>query len=319
VSKKMLNAKTGIKKAALSVIRIMPWSCQDRLYYFHRFKRLPDIRHPQSFNERVLFRKFIKGDYNCYAALSDKIQVRDYISHTIGEEYLIPLLHTTDNPETLFELETLKDTVVKPNHGSGMVKVFTEEPDFIEKYKLIEGCEAWLKCDYSHESREIHYRYIKPQIMVEQRIGDEKSTAIDYKFHMFNKQDGHFEYVLQVIFNRSDNQPLSMLFYVNNLDTCFYRRFDTGLDIRANRASLEKALALSKKLASDFDYVRIDWYISQDKVYFGELTFTPGAGLMPVLKHGLDEMMGNMWIQDGRSATLPERTQTASVVPLRSV
>jgi len=308
----MVDAKKQLKKAALNCIRIMPWSCQDRLYYFHRFKRMPHIRHPYSFNEKVLFRKFIKGDYDCYAALSDKILVRDYISHKIGEEYLIPLLHTTDNPETLFELETLKDTVIKPNHGSGMVKVFVEEPDFVEKHQLIERCGEWLTKDYSHEAREIHYRYIKPQIMVEQRVGDGKSTAIDYKFHMFNKQDGHFEYVLQVVFNRSDNQPLSMLFYVNNLDSCFYRRFDTaGLDISHNRAALEKALALSKKLASDFDYVRVDWYISQGDVYFGELTFTPGAGLMPVLKHGLDEMMGKMWLQDGQSATQAERQESA--------
>ena len=141
--------------------------------------------------------------------------------------------------------------------------------------------------------------------MVEQRVGDDKSTAIDYKFHMFNKQDGHFEYVLQVVFNRSDNQPLSMLFYVNNLDSCFYRRFDTaGLDISHNRAALEKALALSKKLASDFDYVRVDWYISEGQIYFGELTFTPGAGMVTGLDQGLDKMMGDMWLQERKPKTL---------------
>lgn len=310
----MVNAKKEIKKAALNCIRIMPWTCQDRIYSFHRFKRMPHIRHPYSFNEKVLFRKFIKGNYDCYAALSDKILVRDYIAHKIGGDYLIPLLHTTDNPETLLELDTLKDTVVKPNRGSGMVKVFVDEPDFVEKHKLIERCSEWLTKDYSHEASEIHYRSVKPQIMVEQRVGDGKSTAIAYKFHMFNKQDGHFEYVLQVVCNRSNNQPLSMLFYVNNLDSSFYRRFDNGMDISHNRAALEKTLALSKKLASDFDYVRVDWFISQGDVYFSELTFTPGAGLMPVLNHGLDEMMGKIWLQDGQAASLPDRQESAQSV-----
>ena len=300
----MLNVKNQMRKVALNAIHKMPWRCQDSLYYFHRFKRLPHIQHPKSFNEKVLFRKFVNGDYARYAMLSDKILVREHVAKKIGEQYLIPLLHTTDDPTTLLGMESLKDAVIKPNHGSGMVKVFVDEPNFVQKKKLIARCEEWLSRDYSFEAREIHYRYIKPQILVEKRIGDDKSTAIDYKFHMFNKGNGHFEYVLQVVYNRCDNEPLSMLFYVNNLDSCFYKRFDTGLDISDKRAPLEKALTLSKELASDFDYVRVDWYISGEEVWFGELTFTPGAGLMPVLQHGLDQVMGNMWLQHEQAATL---------------
>ena len=125
-------------------------------------------------------------------------------------------------------------------------------------------------------------RYVRPQTPVATRTGDDKSTAVGYKFHMFNKGNGHFEYVLQVVYNRCDGKPLSMLFYVNNLDTCFYKRFDAGLDISDKKASLEKALAMSKAKAGEFDYVRVDWYTSGDEIGFEEIAFTPGAELMPI-------------------------------------
>ena len=42
--------------------------------------------------------------------------------------------------------------------------------------------------------------------------------------------------------------------------------------------NLNKMIELSKKLAEDFDYVRVDLYESDGKIYFGELTFTDGSG-----------------------------------------
>ncbi|KTQ73018.1 hypothetical protein NS226_23615, partial [Aureimonas ureilytica] len=67
-----------------------------------------------------------------------------------------------------------------------------------------------------------------------------------------------------------------------------------------------RALALSKTLASDFDYVRVDWYIHDQHIYFGELTFTPGAGMVTGLDRGLDKMMGEMWIQERRGTQRPD-------------
>ncbi|MFU9136932.1 ATP-grasp fold amidoligase family protein [Erwinia tasmaniensis] len=315
----MFKLKTELRKGVLYLLKKMPWSCQDRIYYFHKFRKLPNIRQPKLFNEKVLYRKFITGDYVRYGILSDKILVRDYISKTIGEEYLIPLLHETADPITLLGLKSLKNTVIKPNHGSGMVEIFLDEPDCIQKQLLIKRCEEWLSRDFSHEAREIHYRYIKPRILVEQYVGDGKFAAIDYKFHMFNKKDGNYEYVLQVIYNRSGNSPLSMNFYVNNLSHCFYKIRDTGLDISSDRETLEKALELSKKLASDFDYVRVDWYISEGQIYFGELTFTPGAGMVTGLEQGLDKMMGDMWLQERKSAALPRAHRPEEITPLPAV
>jgi hypothetical protein len=34
----------------------------------------------------------------------------------------------------------------------------------------------------------------------------------------------------------------------------------------------------SRQLSQEFRYVRVDFYIVEGKIYFGELTFTPGNG-----------------------------------------
>lgn len=315
----MIKLKKGLRRGMSWLIRKMPWSYQDRIYYFNTFRKLPNIREPRLFNEKILYRKIIMGDYVRYGHLSDKLLVRDYIAQQIGSDYLIPLLHETDDPTTLLGLKSLKNTVIKPNHGSGMVEVILQEPDCIQKQQLIERCKDWLKRDFSIHSREIHYRFIKPRILVEQYIGDGKFGAIDYKFHMFNKKDGKFEYVLQVIYNRQEQGPLSMNFYVNNLQHCFHKIRDTGLDISQEQPSLEKALQLSKVLASDFDYVRVDWYIHEGVIYFGELTFTPGAGLVTGLDRGLDQMMGDMWQQDRKQLALAPQQDIGIPVVLKKV
>jgi len=312
----MLKLKAQLRKSVLYLFRKIPWSYQDRYYYYRKFKRLPNIRNPKLFNEKILYRKFVTGDYVRYGILADKVLVRGYIAKTIGDEYLVPLLHETAQPVTLLGLKSLKNTVIKSNHGSGMVKIILDEPDDNQKQLLVKRCEEWLTRDFSLEAREIHYRYIKPRIMVEQYVGDGKFAAVDYKFHMFNKKDGNFEYVLQVIYNRCANSPLSMNFYVNNLTSCFYKIRDTGLDISNEQPILQKVLELSKKLASDFDYVRVDWYIHDGRVYFGELTFTPGAGMVTGLDQGLNELMGSMWLQEHQLDVMPRPPAEVTTLPV---
>ena len=42
--------------------------------------------------------------------------------------------------------------------------------------------------------------------------------------------------------------------------------------------SVEKMIDLSRKLAGEFYFVRVDWMIYKEKFYFEELTFTPYSG-----------------------------------------
>ncbi len=96
----MLKLKDELRRSVRYFIKKMPWAYQDRLYYFRRFRRLPNLRQPKVFNEKVLYRKFVYGDYQNYGRLSDKYSVRDYVAEKVGSEYLIPLVYETSDPDS---------------------------------------------------------------------------------------------------------------------------------------------------------------------------------------------------------------------------
>ncbi len=58
---------------------------------------------------------------------------------------------------------------------------------------------------------------------------------------------------------------------------------------------------LAAKLAQGFAFVRVDFYEIDGKVYFGEMTFTPGGGDFSYKSEGTDEYLGSL-------LKLPERT-----------
>jgi hypothetical protein len=55
-------------------------------------------------------------------------------------------------------------------------------------------------------------------------------------------------------------------------------------------------LDYAKKLSSKFIHVRVDFYIVNSKIYFGELTFTDGAGFDKIGPREFDEMLGDWMV-----------------------
>lgn len=52
--------------------------------------------------------------------------------------------------------------------------------------------------------------------------------------------------------------------------------------------------SLAKKLCKPFKLVRVDFYVINDQIYLGELTFTPGNGHIKFKNPKHDLMLGNM-------------------------
>ncbi|WP_352065728.1 ATP-grasp fold amidoligase family protein [Escherichia coli] len=54
-------------------------------------------------------------------------------------------------------------------------------------------------------------------------------------------------------------------------------------------------MELSSILCEDFNYVRVDWYIYDNKPYFGELTFTLVLEVHMNLVMNLKKLMAKYW------------------------
>ena len=59
-------------------------------------------------------------------------------------------------------------------------------------------------------------------------------------------------------------------------------------------AVFDELVKYAEILSEDFNHARVDFFVVNGKVYFGEITFTNGAGFDHITPHEFDEEMGDM-------------------------
>lgn len=243
-------------------------------------------KEPETFNQKIQFRKLYDNN-PLYSICADKYRVREYVKEKIGEEYLVPLYLVTDKL-TEEQWEKLPNSfVAKPNHDSGTVKIIKDK-NKVNKKKIIRELNMSLKFDYGVLSLEKYYSDIPRKIIIEKYLEDE---IIDYKFLCFN---GKVE-MLFLCLNRN-TIGLNVDFYSKEWEKLpFERHYKNSDKILEKPSNYEKMLEISEKLSKEFDFVRVDLYEINNKVYFGELTFCPGNGLEEFTPEEWDYKLGKLW------------------------
>lgn len=259
--------------------------------------RAPDMRNPRSFTEKVIFRKLYDKNY-LYTKCSDKYLVRGYVAKRIGPDTLVPLLFETAEPQELLGMDTWANTVFKPNHGALMVEILpADEPPLAAKLHVVDKCRQWLGTDYSTLYNEWHYSRIARRILVESFVGERDRPSLECKIHCFPQRDGSVSTMVQMISDRFASKAMS--FYLGGVERSDVVRTIGEQPPRIEgpcRAMVADALDMSRALCEDFNYVRVDWLITPGKLYFSELTFTPGAGLSSSFGGELDRRLGELWV-----------------------
>jgi hypothetical protein len=114
-----------------------------------------------------------------------------------------------------------------------------------------------------------------PQIIIEENIKPIDIVDLkDYKVFCFN---GKPEFI-QVDINRFINHKRN--FYDLNwnfLDVKYFYENDKNVIIN-KPSKLKDLLYYSAELSKGFPFVRIDFYLISNKIYFGEMTFFPEGG-----------------------------------------
>jgi hypothetical protein len=250
-----------------------------------------NLLNPSTFNEKLQWLKL--HDRNpLYTSYVDKYEVREFIEKTIGKECLVPLLGVYDEVEDV-DFSILPDQfVLKPTHTSGNVIICRDKTklDLIETKKTLI---KWLKREYFWYQREWPYKNIKPRIICEELLVNEtQEDLIDYKILCFNGEP-------KCLFLCTDRRSLSGLkvdFYDLNWNPLpFERHYPKSGKLIEKPECLEELLELSKTLSRGIPFVRVDFYIVNKQIKFGELTFYPGSGLEEFSPESFDYLLGS-WI-----------------------
>jgi hypothetical protein len=272
------------KLAYLEALRLLPDSLAVKLDYFRVFGRFPNLANPQRFSEKMQHLKLAHDTRT--PELVDKVRVKDYVGAALGERWLIPTLwHGEHLTEDVLE-NVPKPAVIKANHSSAQVMFVTANSNLREATR---AANAWRNYDHHIVHREWAYGNVRREILIEPFIGDEEAPD-DYKFWVF---DGAVRFI-QVDhgrFNRHTRQ-----FY-----TPAWKRLDLKMNYPAEVANapapehLTDMLRAATTLASGFRFVRVDLYDTTSGPLFGEMTFTPEAGLCRFEPAVFDLQLGESW------------------------
>ena len=259
-------------------------------FYAYHTSKLLDLSHPVTFNEKIQWLK-INDNLPIKTALSDKILVRKYVEEIIGVEYLIPILGEWEKFDDI-DFEKLPDKfVLKCNHASGTNLIVNSKNELdIPKEKSV--FDKWMAQDYSKENFEFNYRNIHRKILAEKLLETNNGEdLIDYKLHVFNGKVR----LIQVDIDRHHNHRRNL--YLPDWTYLPYSiLYPTASEINIEKPGcLDEMIDLAQKLGKQFIYVRVDFYINKDQIWFGEMTFYHGSGCEIFRPQDFEYEMGT-WI-----------------------
>jgi hypothetical protein len=250
--------------------RITGKSLQRRFQEVHGYPLSLDK--PRSLSEKIQWIKLYR-DLKPFASFVDKCAVRDFVKSRIGGEYLVPLIGIYDRFADI-DIDRLPGAfALKATHGSGW-NVIVEDKTTVDWKAVRRKLTRWLRSDYSLEYGEACYKNLVGRIIIEKYLEDSPGKLNDYKFYCCN------------------GEPLGLHVDIDRFGDHCYRIFDADWNefIKTGNTKgdiphvprperLDELLDVSRRLSAGFSYVRVDLYYIDNRIYFGELTFTPGDGM----------------------------------------
>ena len=261
--------------------------------FYRKFGYPFPIDNPQTFNEKLHWRKLYERN-PFFTMASDKVAVRSYVEETIGSEYLIPLVQVIDHHEQLDFGHLPEKFVIKGTHDSQSAFLVPDKTA-ISPRKLKKVAKKILaRKNYYHHQREWQYKNIEPRCMVEVMLQTrDGNIPVDFKYHVFK---GKVE-MIQVADPEHDTNAL----YDNRWNRLPFSLHNPQPEKRIPEPkNLTEMTKIAIALAGDLNYVRVDLFQVRDRVYFGELTFTPhnGSGVFDPPEY--DARIGELFSLDTR-------------------
>lgn len=240
------------------------------------FKRDIDWDNPKNLIEKNHWMQF-NTDTTLWSECADKYLVRNYVEKHGFSNMLNKIYGHYYSVEDI-DIDLLpKEFVLKPNNACEKVLLVKDKNKINIKHTK-KQLKEWLKYRYGIMSGQVHYLRITPCIIAEEYLHEskEEKSLTDYKFLCFN---GIPECVLVVSDRSASDHTYSLNLYDmdwnplnNHLCNCKIGEPKHKPD------SFDEMVKACSKLGENIPAVRIDFYDINGKPYFGEMTFTTGAG-----------------------------------------
>lgn len=279
-----------------TLIRLSPL-IGDKLYIKLKYRlfmeRKCNLKHPSLFQEKLQWIK-IHDRKAIYHKMVDKIEVKEFISERVGNEYVIPTIGIWNSFDDI-DFNVLPDEfIIKNSYDSGSYFICTNKSN-LNKDDLSKKLNISNQKDYYIYSREWPYKGLQHRIIAEPLLHDDKCPYLrDYKFFTFNGEPKFF----YVTSDRGSATGLKEDFFdINgNLMDLNQKGYYNNPKTPELPKNLEKMISFSRILAKDTYHLRVDFYEIHDRLYVGEMTFFDGGGFCPFTPEKYNKILGD-WIK----------------------
>ncbi len=238
------------------------------------------------------------------AVVADKIAARGWVEERIGPNYLVPLYDICDSADQLRIHDYPLPCVIKSSHASGHVHFVNH----IEDYEGIkERTQRWLSKGFRLR-REWCYRDIEPRLLVEKMLLDaEGEISPDIKITCF-----FGEPVVMLLTRDRHEDRRTYLFSPDWKILGVWPEILSRDPAPRKPIELEQMLSVVRQLSAEFDFIRVDLYICDEKIYFSELTNFDAAGNFIFIPHKFDAYLLDRYKRLRKEKIADQRTHYAS-------
>ena len=256
-------------------------------------KQKLDLEHPHTFSEKLQWLKLYNRKPE-YTTMVDKYAVKEYVAEKVGTQYVIPTLGVWERVEDIDWDSLPQQFVLKTTHdGGGDGVIICRDKTTSNREKAIAKLGQSMKRNPYYALREWPYKDVKSRIIAEQFLEIEKGGDLpDYKFYCFNGEPKY----CQVIRDRHTKETID--FYDVEWNHMPFVGLNpvakNGLNPVAKPCCLDNMLEICQQLSKGIPFSRIDLYVVDGKLYFGEITFYPASGLGEFSPHEWNYILGDM-------------------------
>ena len=264
--------KNKIKKTGSAAISSFAPVLYSKMLYKKYIGKKPCLKDPKTLNEKLMYLKLFvyKNNPEVYTC-ADKYAVRQRIKELGLERLLVKLYGVWDRAEDV-DFDSLPEKfVLKCNHGCGY-NIICKDKSAFDKAGAIAKLKEWMKEGFGAQTGEQGiYSKIKRKIIAEEFIETpDGSPPKDYKFFCAYGK-------VKIIFVASDriNGDKKINYYYTDWTKIEVKRrgIDNSADI-LRPSNLDEMIKYAEIISRKYPIIRVDFYNENNKVYFGEMTFT---------------------------------------------
>jgi hypothetical protein len=232
--------------------------------------RWPNTERPETYNDHVLANLIAHERGLLKDFVTDKEFAKIYVRAKCPDMGMPETYAVLRSVEEIMSHDFVAPCMVKPTHSSGAAIAY--RGGAIDRSEIVRQ----LKLSYYDIAREPQYKRLEHKIIVEELLPWADGPPPDWKVHCFFGEPK----LIWIISGRG-TKPRSRYYSVDWTPLPISSLYPLDETVAEKPSCLESMLGHAKAIAADFRFCRVDMYVIEGKIYFGEITPYSGGASQP--------------------------------------